>query len=187
MSQPARDEPSLQTVFVSVRRELEQFLARRVRCPQLAEDLASEIYLKLERAEGFTGSTIEARRYLFRMAANIAIDHVKVSKRRAEILHEGRDLFETTVESAERATLARSDLTIIDAAMTELPVKARDILYRSRVNGLTHDEIARELGVSKSLIEKYIIRSIRHCRDRLREAEAAGDPDTMPERDIRTD
>jgi RNA polymerase sigma factor (sigma-70 family) len=166
----------LQTEFVAARREIELFLLRRLRCHHLAEDLASEIYLRLGRVEGFSGTPIEARRYLFCMAANIAIDHIKVSRRRAEILEEESHFLESSIESGENATVARSELAIVDAALSELPVKAREIFYHSRVSGMTHDEIAQAMGVSKSLIEKYIIRALAHCRRRLREAEEAGSP-----------
>jgi RNA polymerase sigma-70 factor (ECF subfamily) len=40
-----------------------------------------------------------------------------------------------------------------------------------RVNGLSHTEVADRLGVSKSLVEKYLARLVQHCRARLREAE----------------
>ena len=39
----------------------------------------------------------------------------------------------------------------------------------SRMEGKTHAEIAAELGVSKSLVEKYAVRALLHCRARLNE------------------
>jgi RNA polymerase sigma-70 factor (ECF subfamily) len=33
--------------------------------------------------------------------------------------------------------------------------------------GLSHKEIAERLNVSVSLVEKYQLRALRHCRDRL--------------------
>lgn len=169
MSEPVRELSDLGSVFVALRPALEQFIARRVRCPQLSQDLASEMYVRLAQV-AFSGTHEEARRYLYRMASNIAIDHIKVQKRRVAIIDENLVHFETYTPSPEPALLAREALGIVADAIEGLPDKAREILYLSRSEGLTHAEIAARFGISKSMIEKYIIRSVRHCRDKLREA-----------------
>lgn len=156
-------------VFVEVRPQLERFLRRRVTCPQLAGDMASDVYLKLARATDFSGTAGEARRYLFRMAANHALDHIRVEGRRAEILRESGHLFDEVEPGPERGAMARSELHLLEAALEELPPKVRRILVLSRVHGMTHMEIAAELGVSKSLVEKYVLRALLHCRRRLQD------------------
>lgn len=93
--------------------------------------------------------------------------------------------------------VANSDIGVVESALSELPGKAREMLYLSRVAGLTHGEIAERLGVSKSLIEKYIARALAHCRLRMAEvvqaelaregaldraALSAGDPLSVPNR-----
>lgn len=179
MNQPARTSPELQQAFLTLRPDLERFIAYRVRDPHLAEDLTSEIYLKLQRAECDEG-VADIRGYLFRMASNMVIDHFKVSGRRAAIIQERGDLFETTQRTPEEQCISRSDIQFIHAALSELPAKAKEVLIRSRVEELTHGEIAEKMDISKSSVEKYVIRALRHCRDRLREA------DTLPEQE-RTD
>jgi DNA-directed RNA polymerase specialized sigma24 family protein len=41
------------------------------------------------------------------------------------------------------------------------------MLFLSRVEGFTHAEIAEQMGVSQSLVEKYLIKAILHCRAQL--------------------
>ena len=36
-----------------------------------------------------------------------------------------------------------------------------------RTQDLTYPEIARQLGVSTSMVEKYVIQALKHCRRRL--------------------
>jgi len=184
MSAPARELVGLAPAFVALRPALEQFIARRVRCPQLAQDLASEMYIRLAQVENFSGTYEEARRYLYRMATNIAIDHVKVAKRRVAIIDENLVHFETFSDSAEPALLAREELGVVAGAIDDLPDRVREVLLLSRIEGLTHREIAARLGVSVSLVEKYIMRSIRHCRDRLRAATEVGEDARIAHRPI---
>lgn len=37
----------------------------------------------------------------------------------------------------------------------------------SRVEGMTHAQIAEKLGVSRSLVEKYAVKAVLHCREVL--------------------
>ena len=154
-------------LFVELRPEIERLLRRRAGCPHLAADMASELYLKLVHARNFEGTPVKARRYLFRMAANHATDYFRVEKRRAELLKESAPLFDEVTPSPENGTIARSELRVVEAALAELPEKMRRMLVHSRVEGLTHAEIAEKMGVSRSLVEKYVLRALLHCRERM--------------------
>ena len=64
-----------------------------------------------------------------------------------------------------------AQLALLDRALRQLPEKPRQALLLSRVEGLTHAAIARRLGVSESMIAKYLAQSLRHCRNYLKQAE----------------
>ncbi|MCK9563376.1 MAG: sigma-70 family RNA polymerase sigma factor [Bacteroidales bacterium] len=54
------------------------------------------------------------------------------------------------------------------SALEELPPKCRWVYIRHRLEGWTHTEIAREMGLSRSMVEKYMTRALRHVSERLR-------------------
>lgn len=157
--------------FIRARRSLEYLIYRRVRCQHTAADLASDMYVKLIRRHPVANSPGEAWSYLNQMAKRIAIDHVRNEKRRQEILQEAHDVIQPQDDiDPEPAILAHDEMRVVSAALTELPDKCREILIRSRMHGMTHNEIAAHMGISKSLIEKYLMRTLQHCQQRLREA-----------------
>jgi RNA polymerase sigma-70 factor (ECF subfamily) len=39
----------------------------------------------------------------------------------------------------------------------------------NKIEGRSHREIAEQLGVSISMVEKHIIRALIHCRDLMRD------------------
>jgi RNA polymerase sigma factor (sigma-70 family) len=158
----------LASVFGEVRLDMERMLRGRTRDPQLAADLTQDIYLRLRRITAPLPNRHEARLYLFQMARNLATDHMKVEGRRVEILSGAVSLFEGVQASPEDDALTREQLKVVDAALDELPKHCRNILYMSRLLGMSHDEIAAELGVSKSLVEKYAVKALLHCRAKLR-------------------
>jgi RNA polymerase sigma factor (sigma-70 family) len=159
----------LQSVFLEARADLERMLRRRLGSSHAAADLTQEIFLRLRRITAPLPDRHQARAYLFRMAGNLVTDHVRVEGRRAELLAGNVVLFEGICDGPEHDALTRDQMRLVEDALSELPPRCKDVLYMSRMEGKTHAEIAAELGVSKSLVEKYAVRALLHCRARLNE------------------
>lgn len=157
----------LQGIFVSVRNELVRYLTRRTGNPETAADLSHDIFEKLGAVRAHIPTPQKARSYLFRMAGNLAIDHRRVEARRTEILSGSQVLFEDVAFSPETVVVSRDELRQLEAALDELPPKCRQVFLLSLLHGFSHKEIARELEISVSLVEKYQLRALRHCRDRI--------------------
>ncbi|MNO71016.1 putative RNA polymerase sigma factor FecI [compost metagenome] len=150
--------------------DLMRFLARRLGDNQRAADVAQDTWLRLA-AQPEDAGVDDPRAYLFRVAGNIAIDNLRREGRLAE-LHVQEDAANEVSDPAaslERRLLAREALEGLDAALDDLPPKAREALLLNRLEGLTHAQIAERLGVSESMVGKYIVQAMRHCRDWLRQ------------------
>lgn len=154
-------------LFIGLRPRIQRVLMGRVRCRETAADLVQDMYFRISRAADRLPNEDEARRYLLRMATNAATDHFRVTGRRDELLGGLTALFNDVENGPEDAVINGDQMRVIEAALAELPPKCRDILILSRVEGLTHPEIAARLGISESLVQKYIVRALRHCRLRL--------------------
>lgn len=180
MSVTAHPAIDLEQVYLAMRYDLVRYALRRLRDAATAEDIVSEVFLRLARVAEAIPTELEAQRYIYRITRNLVIDHVRVNNRRLEIVQANTVLIEDELPNVERGIMARGELAIIHEAFDDLPDKARDIIYYSRVAGMTHEQIAQRMGISKSLIEKYIIRSMRLFRDRLREQEDLRESEAPP-------
>jgi RNA polymerase sigma-70 factor (ECF subfamily) len=65
-----------------------------------------------------------------------------------------------------RASRLADDLAKV---LAELPPKCREAFVLNRLEGWTQAEVAAHMGLSKNMIERYVMRAIEHVRDRLRE------------------
>jgi RNA polymerase sigma-70 factor (ECF subfamily) len=157
----------LQSVFAQMRGELLRFLTRRTGNPATAADLSQDVFEKLSSIGAEIPDHQKARSYLFRMAGNLAIDHRRVEARRAEILEGSQVLFEDVTFSPEAIAVSRDQLRRLEEALAELPAKVREVLVLARMHGLSHREVASRLGVSVSLVEKYQLKALMHCRERM--------------------
>ena len=147
---------------------LHRFLARMLRCDETAADVAQEAYLRLLRFA--PGSAIgNSRAYLFQVAANAARDRMARERTRDRVVDRGPppEAVCSVDPDAEATTAARQRLGIIANAMDELPPRCREVFLMSRLDGLSHGEIADRLGISRNMVEKHIIKALLHCRRRL--------------------
>jgi RNA polymerase sigma factor (sigma-70 family) len=178
-------DPRLLRAFLDNHRELVRFLSRRLRCLFTARDLVQEVYLRLARSGG--DHPIEnPRALLFRIAVNVASDHVRVQGRRAELLREAHDLLWAQDDeiSPERQVLAKDELARIGAALACLPARTRRVFYLNRFEGVTQSEIALRLGVSRTSVEKHMRRAwacVADARDAADTAETSGSRVQIPQ------
>jgi len=158
----------LLNVFVGFRARLERMLHGRLQSREAAQDLTQDLYLKLLRVAERFPTPDDARHYLVRMALNAATDHQRTEARRAELLSGTAELFSRMLPAPEHSAMAADELAQLEQALGGLPRRCRDVLYMSRVEGMTHAEIAKALGVSKSLVDKYAVLALTQCRLALR-------------------
>ena len=88
----------------------------------------------------------------------------------------------TDIASPEQIVSGREKLARIFAAVDALPDKCRQAFLLHRSSGLSYGDIAKELGVSVSSVEKYILQALKACREALESYYAEGNaPEQRPE------
>jgi RNA polymerase sigma-70 factor (ECF subfamily) len=153
---------------------LERYLARKLDNPDDAAEVAQEAYLRLHRLEQ-PQELDNPRAFLFQVASNLAVDqlrrrnlHVRFlrAEERLATEEELADLNASGV-SPEQILDAREKLTAIYSAVDELPLKVKQAFLLHRRSGFSYNDIAAEMRVSVSSVEKYILQALQHCRERL--------------------
>jgi RNA polymerase sigma-70 factor (ECF subfamily) len=148
-------------VFHEYRSELFAFMAARLRCPVTAQDLVQDLFLKLFAHER-SDEVANARVYVFRMAANLVIDQQRRNTRLSGALAMADAYLNAGEErsSPERQAMANEELCALIAAVGRLPPTTRRIFKRNRFEGRTQREIAAELGISQTAVEKHIRKAL---------------------------
>ena len=153
---------------------LEKFLARKLDNPEDAAEVAQDAFLRLHRMEQ-PEQLDNARAFLFQVASNLAIDQLRRKTLHFRFLNAEKGLavdgeppdINAIAASPEQIISAREKLDAIYGAVDELPFKTKQAFLLHRKNGLSYNDIAREMGVSVSSVEKYILQALKHCRARL--------------------
>ncbi len=133
------------------------------------EDVTQEAFLKAFRKIGNFDGRSSFYTWLYRITANTAMDWRKKERhRRHAPLPEGPEGDDAvqSLEAGPETTVTRRELAArIDTAIAALPDKYREILLLREIEGLSYEEISKELGMSKGTVESRLFRA----RERLRE------------------
>src|SRR6202789_95044 len=140
-----------------------RFLRGRVGSHNEALEVAQEAYVRLLSLDQ-PGAVSYLRAFLFKTAANIAIDR----RRRHENFDKvaSRQLFTELTESRtpERQLSGEQTLRHLGVLIEAMPAKCRESFVMNQIQGLDAATIAAELGITDSMVRKYVVRALLHCR-----------------------
>jgi RNA polymerase sigma factor (sigma-70 family) len=170
-SPPSSSETGLEALYRMYGRALHRFLARcHVRRDDVP-DIVQETYCRV-LSSGELERIRYPRAFLLRVAQNVAINAAK--HRRTAGDYDAVNVEDIELEdeqpSAYRHLKAEQELNIVRAALTELSSKCREVFVLNRFEHRTYGQIAQELGLSVSMIEKYVSQALAHLRKRLAES-----------------
>ena len=152
-------------------RLLVRFLSRRLSDAEEARDIAQDALYNMMQVKD-AEHLEHARAYLFQTAANLALNRIRKRKCHDRYVQEvgvsEPNEQDGTLASPERAAAARQQLDLVEAALRQLPEKCRRAFLLHRSRHRTYRQIATEMGVSVSAIEKYISTALEHCRKTVR-------------------
>jgi RNA polymerase sigma factor (sigma-70 family) len=150
--------------------DLVRFIARRLRSVADARDLAHEAYVRLLRVRR-RDLIRDPQAYLYRIAANVLYEFEL--KRKADAIGLTRcaeyQVAEADFGYPERAVEALLARKRIEAVLGQLSPRCRAVVILYRRDGLTYKEIGTRIGISTSMVKKYLARGLRHCREHLSE------------------
>ena len=124
-----------------------------------AEDVLHELWLRARSAKA--GPVADPLAYVYRMANNLMFDVRRAASRRQRRDHAWAELSLADAEFGERLLVARDQLRAIDAALVELGERTDQIFRRFRLEGASQQQIAEEMGISLSAVEKHLQKAYR--------------------------
>lgn len=156
----------LSAVYLLYRNELLNRLVRMVDCRETAQDLVQESYLVLARTAE-EQEIAHPRGFLHRIAANLALDHLrhrKTVEAHAELTAPEEEAEHSSTETEVSEAQWRA---MLHQTIAELPPRCRDAFILHKIRGLSCREVTKTLGISESAVEKHIVKGLMHCRARL--------------------
>jgi len=171
MNVPRSTQEYFDHFYGSVFPQIYKFLLRITRDPMVAEELCQETFIKyLERKEPFPREE-EARFWVFRVAKNLALNHVKRMGREQNAFE--RNYHEPVIlqESGEDAYIKKESIRQVLEALNRLPKNLREVLVLKEYGELNYREIASILLISEANVKVRVYRARERLAQYFKESE----------------
>ncbi|HVT71776.1 MAG TPA: RNA polymerase sigma factor [Lacunisphaera sp.] len=185
------EEPDNPRDFTSLYRgtvaPLRRYLARMLGSRSEAEDVAHDAYLRVY-PHVQDQSALNPKAVLYTTARRLAINRLK----RRDIAPiagatADADLAASPAPGVVQQVMARQELDQLESAIARLPEGCRAVLLLRKIELLSHQDIAKRLGIAVSTVEKQHARALRLLRAMLAApAEAAPKPNIPSDQEARS-
>lgn len=139
---------------------------RVVRRHDVADDVAQETFLRAHQALQSFDLERPFGPWICRIAANLAVNHVRSPRAREEGLPEGHAETPAAAQSPLEGVLDQEARAVLDRALATLPSEQRAVFVLRVYEEQSYKEIAEALGLSPGTVMSRLSRA----REKLREA-----------------
>jgi len=161
------DLASYEIIFKRFYKELHRFAFSYVRDPSIAEEMAQEVFLYMWEKRNKIEIQTTLKTYLYSAVKNKCLNYIKLELPKQQSMADISEVM-LSVSSKMKDEGENEQLRkYIQSAIDALPKKCRKIFILSRNAGMTYDEIAEELDLSKKTVENQMGIALKKLRESL--------------------
>ena len=135
--------------------------------PEWAKDLAQDIFLKIWMMREKLPAVQRFDAFLFTVSKNMILDELRKLQNTPRHTDFFDAYFTETDDDSQQKTELKDLEKEVHAAINQLPLQMQTAFRLSRFEGLTHEQIARQMNISKVTSQNYIARAILNIRKYL--------------------
>jgi RNA polymerase sigma-70 factor (ECF subfamily) len=139
---------------------------RIVRRHDVADDVTQEAFIRAHQALGTFDTARPFGPWIARIAANLAVNHVRSPEAREEALPEGHAETPSPLKGPLESVLERESERVLEDALRDLPREQRVVFALRTFEELSYKEIADALDISVGTVMSRLSRA----REKLRQA-----------------
>ncbi len=163
------DETAFEILFRHYYPGLVIYASKFVQDSTEAEEIVQEFFIRLWEKHHTVKLSPTLKSYVFQSVKNSSLNFIRDKKVSLPIIEE-------LIHRSGSALIFNPDLYVaselqqkIESAVSNLPVKCREVFLMSRFRNMKNDEIAQELNISKRTVETHISNAIKVLKTELKD------------------
>ncbi len=160
------NKKSFDALFRLYYKRLCSYCWKFVRSKDTAEDIVQKVFVQLWMKRNYLVINESVSGYLFTSVKNESFIYLKSFEIRKQ--YEAKSSADKVLENDGDEKIAEKFSTVVRQKIADLPEKCREIFTMARIEGLTYDEIATYLDVSKKTVENQMIIAYKKLREWLK-------------------
>lgn len=156
-------------LFESYSDKLYHFVLSIIKVPQLAEDIVQEVFIKIWERRLELNRHKSFKSFLFSIAYNETISLLRRKKLETKYLEQVVGFIDEnkTLNTPELELEYHEIQKTIQQVVETLPERRKQIYRLSREKGLSNNEIAEKLNISKNTVENQLVVALKTIREKI--------------------
>lgn len=169
----ASNRTAFATLFAAMHAPLLRYAIRMTGDTHGAKDVVQDVFIKLWQVRDTLDENRSLKALLYTMVRNTALNHNRSTQRLEAV--EPEDV--AALQPSRDGVADRLDADQLSAHlqrwMHSLPPRRREAFMLSRLQGLSHDEIAEVMGLTTHTVNSHIVLALKDLRVRLDRLESS--------------
>lgn len=165
------DEAAFSKIFFHYTSRIHPFIRKMTRSEEVTEEIVQDVFMSLWKSREQLMGIENYAAYIFTIATNKTYNYLKSKGRKEKHLNElakgKRDFTNNTLESIE----LHETRELVGQLVTQLPPQKKLIYKLTREEGLSHDEIAQQLHISKNTVKNHLVETLKFLRENLQRSQ----------------
>jgi RNA polymerase sigma-70 factor (family 1) len=161
------EEIAYQMLFKEYYKVLTIFAAKYLKDLEASKELVQELFVHIYEKRGNLDINSSLKSYLFRSVHNRCINSINAQKIRNRYAENYNNISDIRINTLEQEVNVSELENALHTAINKLPPKCQVIFKLNRFEGLTNNEIAEKLTLSKRTVETQISKALKILRVKL--------------------
>jgi RNA polymerase sigma-70 factor (ECF subfamily) len=161
------DRDCLRRVYECYQERIYLYVLRLTKSREIAEEVVQDVFIKVWTKRHKIDTQYCFSSFLFRVAHNHTINVLKRSSYEKIAKDKISKTSSFSVDDTEDNLIYKEYLNLLRKAIDQLPPRRKVIFNLSRQQGVSHDEIALEMGISKNTVKSQLVKATKYIKSYL--------------------
>jgi len=139
-----------------------------------AEELVQDVFLKIWEKREMLDQTKNIKSFIFKIAVNTIYDFIRRKNIENAFNDFAKASFDKATDSTWHTVIFEDMQQNLNNLISQLPEQQQKIFQLSKIEGLTNDEIAANMSLSKRTVENHLYRSISFLKEHFKNESLMG-------------
>ncbi|MFS8615734.1 MAG: RNA polymerase sigma-70 factor [Solitalea sp.] len=157
-------ESLFRTIYNQYKDRLYGYILAIVHSEEVAEDISYDLFSELWARRQSLRDIRNMEHYLVKVARNKSLNYLRKAKTDARIMERLKEAMRPSYNAVEEHITMLEYTDILQKAVEQLSPRRKQVFYLSRERGMTLDEIACEMNLSRNTVKNHLVEALRFIR-----------------------
>lgn len=162
------DESAFTEMFFHYTARIHPFIQKMTRSQEVTEEIVQDVFVSLWKHREKLPQVNNYSAFIFTIASNRTFNYLKTKARDIVRLQELSVVEKDYTNVTEETIDGNASRVLINKLVNRLTPQKKLIYQLTRDQGMTHDEIALQLNISKNTVKNHLVETLKYLRKNLK-------------------